>query len=278
MSIPFQMEVSQERTIRADVFPSVEPSQGTLLICHGYKGFKDWGMFPYVGERLSEQLDVITFNFSCNGVGEDPLEFTELEKFARNTYSRELEDLELLTKAVREGKLPLQHSVAAQPLFILGHSRGAGIALIHSFDHPHTTSGVISWNGITNLEGLFSDKEKQQMRDKGRTYIFNGRTQQQMPLDLEILEDLDENEKRFNIIDRVKLSNVPIALIQGSDDFQKLRKGSAQLVEANPSIVWLQVPEGNHTYGSVHPFQGTTKPLDSAISHTQQVIHQWINV
>jgi pimeloyl-ACP methyl ester carboxylesterase len=274
MSIPFQLEVSQDRIIRADWFPSVQPSQGTLIICHGYKGFKDWGMFPYMGEQLSERLDVITFNFSHNGVGDDLTNFTELEKFAKNTYSRELEDIDFLVQAIHNGELPLQQQIPAKPLFLLGHSRGAGIALIYSFDHPHDISGVISWNGITNLAGLFSEKEKQQMKDEGRAYIFNGRTRQQMPLDVEILEDLDINAKRFNVIDRVKLSKVPIALIQGSDDFQNLRKGSAQLVEANPSIAWIQVPDGTHTFGTVHPFQGKTKPLDTAINCTQQFIEQ----
>lgn len=40
--------------------------------------------------RNSEHYDVITFNFSHNGVGENLLEFTELETFAVNTYSCEL--------------------------------------------------------------------------------------------------------------------------------------------------------------------------------------------
>lgn len=74
MSIPFQIIIEQDQLIRGDLFPSTNKSRGTLVICHGYKGFKDWGMFPYIAKELSEHLDVVTFNFSHNGIGENLLE------------------------------------------------------------------------------------------------------------------------------------------------------------------------------------------------------------
>jgi pimeloyl-ACP methyl ester carboxylesterase len=274
MSIPFHIQIKHDRLIRGDVFPSIHQSHGTLIICHGYKGFKDWGMFPYIAEKLSEQYDVITFNFSHNGVGENLLEFTELEKFAVNTYSRELEDLDILIEHIREGKLPFNHKILSYPLFLLGHSRGAGVILIYSFDHPNLIQGVISWNGVTDLD-IFSDEEKSEMKSKGRSYVYNGRTQQQMPLDLVILEDMKEHQDRYHILERVKSAKTPIALIQGSEDSQKLRKGSSMLLEAKPSIPWIQVPKGNHTFKSVHPFQGTTAPLEEAITQSKKCLDAW---
>ena len=53
-----------------------------IIYIHGFKGFKDWGFVPYLGEFLSSHgFLLITFNFSHNGIGEKPLEFTELTKF-----------------------------------------------------------------------------------------------------------------------------------------------------------------------------------------------------
>ncbi len=274
MSIPFQMEIDQDRYIRANLFPAKTASHSILIICHGYKGFKDWGMFPYVAEQLSSFVDVITFNFSFNGIGENVLDFTELDKFAKNTYSHEQEDLDVLIQVIRRGELPLQVQVAEKPIFLLGHSRGAAGALIYCFDHPELIRGVVSWNGITNVD-IFTEEEKADMRNLGRAYVMNGRTHQNMPLDREILEDMDENKDRFDIITRVKLNEVPIVIIQGSEDFGRLRKGSAALVEADPTIPWIQIPGGNHTFGAVHPFQGTTEALESAISHTQQILKDW---
>jgi pimeloyl-ACP methyl ester carboxylesterase len=272
MSIPFKITVDEDRLIRGDFFPSTRESLGTLVICHGFKGFKDWGFFPYIAKQLAQNVNVITFNFSHNGVDEDPHQFNELEKFATNTYSRELEDLQTLIQNIRGNALPIQENIASSPLFLLGHSRGAGVSLIYAMDHPEQIDGVISWNGITNVD-LFSQEVKARMRQDGRAYVQNARTKQDMPLDLEILEDIEKNCERFNILERATSSKVPTILIQGTEDGEHLRKGSAKLIEANPSIQWLQVANGNHTFNTVHPFQGETLPLKEAITFTSQFIH-----
>jgi alpha-beta hydrolase superfamily lysophospholipase len=271
MSIPFKINVNEERQIRGDFFPSIHQSLGTLVICHGFKGFKDWGFFPHTAEQLTQQVNVITFNFSHNGVGEDPLQFSELEKFATNTYTRDLEDLEILTQHILQNSLPIPENITSGPLFLLGHSRGAGVSLIYAMDHPEHINGVISWNGITNVD-LFSQDIKDRMRQDGRAYIQNARTKQEMPLDLEILEDIEQNRDRFNILARASTTKVPIILLQGSDDSKNLREGSAKLIDENPAIQWIQIAGGNHTFNAVHPFKGETLPLKEAITHTSQFI------
>jgi pimeloyl-ACP methyl ester carboxylesterase len=272
MSIPFKITIDEDRLIRGDFFPSTQESLGTLVICHGFKSFKDWGFFPYTAEQLAQSVKVITFNFSHNGVGEDLHQFSELEKFAANTYTRELEDLQTLIRQIKAGALPLKENIVSSPLFLLGHSRGAGVSLIYAMDHPEQIDGVISWNGITNVD-LFSDEIKERMRQDGRAYIQNARTKQDMPLDLEILDDIEKNRERFDILERVTSGKVPIILIQGTEDGKQLRQGSAKLIEANPSIKWVQIDNGNHTFNAVHPFQGETSPLIEAITHTSEFIH-----
>jgi alpha-beta hydrolase superfamily lysophospholipase len=271
MSIPFKINVDEDRQIRGDFFPSIHESKGTLVICHGFKGFKDWGFFPHTAEQLSQYVNVITFNFSHNGVGEDPLQFSELEKFATDTYTRDLEDLQVLIQQIHENSLPIHETIASSPLFLLGHSRGAGVSLIYAMDHPEKIDGVISWNGITNVD-LFSQEIKDRMRQDGRAYIENARTKQNMPLDLEILEDIEKNRDQFNILSRASTTKVPIILIQGSDDAKNLREGSAKLIDANPATQWVQVAGGNHTFNTVHPFKGETVPLKEAITNTAQFI------
>jgi pimeloyl-ACP methyl ester carboxylesterase len=296
MSKPFRLIMEEDRIIRGNYWSAKgNPSIGTLIICHGFKGFKDWGMFFHVAEELAEQLDVVLFNFSYNGVGENLLEFTELDKFAKETYSRDLEDLDALIglvqsgkfkpsfeqKAVIEGEVEFQREnlkaanslVASESLFLLGHSRGAGVALIHALDHPSDVAGVISWNGVTDVD-LLTAENKEDMRTSGRGYTLNGRTGQKMPLDVEIMEDMERNHARFDIKKRISETTFPITLIQGTEDGKRLRDGSAQLVERNPDVIWTQIPGGNHTFGSVHPFQGKTEPLKQAIAATKQALQQ----
>jgi pimeloyl-ACP methyl ester carboxylesterase len=273
MPVPFQIEVSSDRILRGDLFACEGKAVGTLIIAHGFKGFKDWGFFPYAAEQLSEFMDVVTFNFSHNGVGSDLMGFTELEKFAVNTYSLEQEDLAILVDAVSKGELPLEQQPSAQRLYLLGHSKGGGGSLIYAFDHPGRLNGVISWNGITDVD-LFSPETKAEMRAKGRSMVPNARTKQEMPLDACILEDMEAHRERFAIVERSKRAELPIALIQGSEDSAKSRAGSAAMAAGNPRIRWIQIPGGNHTFGAVHPFRGTTNALEAAIRETKRFLRE----
>ena len=274
MSVPFQLHVTPKRIIRGDLFASRGKSRGTLIICHGFKGFKDWGMFPYIATQLATSLNVMTFNFSHNGIGEELTAFTELEKFAKNTFSREVEDLAFLVEKIRAGELLPEYDIEASPLFLLGHSRGGGISLIYALDHPDHVKGVISWNGSVHLDKMFDEETKAEMREKGRATIRNARTNQDMPLHVEILDDLERHKERFNIVERVKDAQVPIVLIQGTEDMPALREGSAQLVRRNSAISWKHIADGNHTFNTVHPFQGTTEPLEAAIKETKRFIEE----
>lgn len=236
MSRNFELPAGEDAVLRCSHFPAQGEARSVVVIAHGYKGFKDWGMFPYAAQALSDEHEVISFNFSHAGIGEDLQNFTELDKFARNTYQREIKDMEILLSYLSQ-----HHRFGSLPLFLLGHSRGGGDSLLYALDHPAEITGVISWNGITNLD-LFTEQQKLEMRQKGRTHVLNGRTGQQMPLDAIIIEDLEQQAERYDIVVRMKQASFPVVLIQGSEDAEHLRRGSEQLVRLRPDIQWVQIP------------------------------------
>src|SRR6266511_5284140 len=92
---------------RVDVrLPEGRGTCPVVIVCHGFKGFKDFAFFPYTSQKLCERgLAVVTVNFSGNGIGDDPVNFTELEKFAQNTISQELDDLEAVVQGISTGAL-----------------------------------------------------------------------------------------------------------------------------------------------------------------------------
>ncbi|NOU68202.1 alpha/beta fold hydrolase [Paenibacillus sp. LMG 31461] len=270
--IPFELHMSEQRIVRGDIYKArQEPSKGTLLLLHGYKGFKNWGMFPHVASELAEAVDVVALNFSHNGVGDNLMDFTELEKFAGDTYTKDLEDIQVIIADIHK------HVGTDKPILLLGHSRGAGVSLIYALDHPTEITGVISWNGIAHVD-LLTPENKAEMRATGHSYTLNGRTKQMMPLHLEILEDMERNEERFDIVGRIREASFPITLVQGMEDGERLLKGSEKLVANNPDIQWVKIPGGNHTFGSVHPYQGETEPLRMAIEETKGAIRSMLNL
>jgi len=69
-----------------------------LIFCHGYKGFKDWGAWNLMAEAFAEEgFFFVKFNFSHNGgTLENPIDFPDLEAFSQNTYTKEMDDLEVV--------------------------------------------------------------------------------------------------------------------------------------------------------------------------------------
>ena len=102
--------------IRGDLDAPPE-AKALVVLVHGFKGFKDWGFFPWLAETLfAHRFAVCRFNMSRSGIGENPEIFERLDLFAGDTYSAQISDLH---KVVRY----CQQRVDA-PAFLAGHSRG----------------------------------------------------------------------------------------------------------------------------------------------------------
>ncbi|MGI8818579.1 MAG: hypothetical protein ACR2HW_05490, partial [Gemmatimonadales bacterium] len=105
-----------------------------VLVLHGFKGFKDWGMFPPLGERLAlAGFSAVIPNLSGSGVDDDG-EFTLPERFGRNTFSAELQDAGTVIDALRDGRLGIP---APSTLGLIGHSRGGGVGGLSHAQNSH---------------------------------------------------------------------------------------------------------------------------------------------
>ena len=106
----FEIPCKDGLTIRGDAYLAESPL-GTVVICHGFKGFAHWSFFPYLAQTLAQaRLTALTFDFSGSGIGRDRESFTEAEAFADNTFTRDLEDLELLRLGIEH----LDHALALE--------------------------------------------------------------------------------------------------------------------------------------------------------------------
>ena len=86
-----------KKTIVYDVFYKADNiPKPVVIFCHGYKGYKDWGAWNLVAERFAEEgCFFLKFNFSHNGgTPKNPIDFPDLEAFAQNNFTKELDDLE----------------------------------------------------------------------------------------------------------------------------------------------------------------------------------------
>ncbi|NOU92668.1 alpha/beta hydrolase [Paenibacillus sp. LMG 31456] len=247
---------------QADNLLSLKP---VLIISHGFKGFKDWGFFPYAASQFALQgFYVVTFNFSCNGVNET--DFDELDKFSFNTYSREQADLSLLLQALLAKQLPESERADLQRVYLLGHSRGGGNSILFASEHSEVKA-VITWNGNGNAD-LFDEAFKATIAEHGIAYVANARTKQQMPIRRDFYEDLAEHPSRYHIPGRLSALGIPVLQLQGNKDSERLQAGFQTLRQAAPQHRSVTITGGTHTFGAVHPFAGTTEQLEEAIRLT----------
>lgn len=240
----------------------------TIVFVHGFKGFKDWGFGPYIGDYFSRQgFSVVTFNFSHNGIGENSFEFTELEKFAKNTFSREVRELDEIIDAVEKGYF--EEIEKGSKLGICGHSRGGAVNLLSSARNKDVKA-VSLWASISRLD-RYSERQKEEWRKKGSFDVMNMRTQQVMKLNISLLDDIERNkEDLLNIEKAVKNLDRPLLIAHGDQDL------AVKIEEAEELYSWadkrktefFKLYGTGHTFDVVHPFAGSTPKFEKLLEKT----------
>ncbi len=232
-------------------------SEHIVIFVHGFKGFKDWGTHHQVAEYFAaRELNFIKFNFSHSGVNAgNPSDVTDLELFAKNTPTKELFDLEKVISFTKN-KFP------SQKIVLIGHSRGGAISILQSVKDKRI-SKLITWAAIGNFRDLWDIKKEVEWRKTGTLYILNGRTKQQMPLDISLLDDVFENNDAFNLNDAAKRIFKPWLIVQGDEDTAVKVETAEKFHQDQPQESRLMIVKGgNHVFGASHPYEKEELPED----------------
>ena len=96
----------------------------------------------------------IKFNFSHNGgTVENPIDFDDLEAFANNNFTKELDDLEAVINLIKTNK-SFNNELDPSNISLVAHSRGAGIILIKASEDKRVKR-VITWAGVSDFKSRF---------------------------------------------------------------------------------------------------------------------------
>jgi len=165
-----------KETIVYDVFYKADNKPKPIVIfCHGYKGYKDWGAWNLVAKQFAEEgYFFLKFNFSHNGgTIQDPIDFPDLEAFAQNNFSKELDDLESIITTISSNN-SFEKELNSNSISLIAHSRGAGIILIKASEDTRIKN-VITWAGVSDFKSRFQigSSNFNDWKEKGITYIEN---------------------------------------------------------------------------------------------------------
>jgi len=261
LSLPDGERIRGELRLRDGASPT-----SAIVVVHGFKGFKDWGFFPHTCEALaSDGHAVVSFDFSLNGIGKIPGQFTRLEAFARNHLTRELDEVLRVVRRFEGGDL-LQNPV--RRIGLLGHSRGGGIAVLAAREAGSRVSALVTWAAVSTFD-RWTEGTKTEWRSAGRIHTLNARTGQEMPLDVQLLEDFETHRERLDVEAAMAELSVPALVVHGDADEAVSVEDARRLGRANPAAELRIISGAGHTFQASHPFAGPTPELEQALEATR---------
>jgi pimeloyl-ACP methyl ester carboxylesterase len=258
---------SDDRPFLASLqYPAGNGPHPLIVFCHGFKSFMTWGAFPLLGKNFAERgLAFLSFSFSHNGTTpENAEEFCVPEAFGYNNFSRELFDLSAVLQAVRNRSFPGSEFIDKERIFLAGHSRGGGIALLKAAEDKGIRA-VSVWGSVNEFGRYWRKNERERLDREGVIYIPNTRTGQMLPIYKQLYEDYEAGLPRLHIPTAVRSLRIPLQIIHGTADETVPVEAAEEMHSWNPQSELLLLPEAGHTFGMKHPWNEEILPEHSSL-------------
>ena len=231
-----------------------------IIFVHGFKGFKDWGAHHLVARYFAQKgYRYLKFNLSHSGVTSENLkDVTDLEAFSSNTVGKELADLNEVI-----GYVSLHYS--GVPVYLIGHSRGGGLAIIQAANDSRI-SKLVTWAAIADFSSLWKTEQEEEWLKTGRIFVENARTKEKMPLNSTLLEDFNAHKEEFDIVQAAGRISIPWLIIHGDEDVNVKFSVAQELAQKQLKAEIHKIEGANHVFGASHPYT-----LPDLPAHLQQV-------
>lgn len=268
-----QIPGSDSKPIFIDYILSDQTEAPMVIFVHGFKGFKDWGTHQLVAQYFANNgCSFLKFNFSHNGMSRDGIDvFDDLESFAHNTFSKELNDLNEVITYVLSGEA---FSPPSQ-IILVGHSLGGGISILQTYSDVRVDK-LVTWASISNFRGLWNIDYESYWRKEGVIYMSNSRTNQQMPLYLDVLKDLEKNAEKLDLLQSARSLKQPWLIIHGDADTTVTVEQAQLLKRQHPTSYLMILENADHVFNARHPWtedflpEALKQACDSTISFIRQ--------
>jgi pimeloyl-ACP methyl ester carboxylesterase len=254
------------RRFLADVYYKKDGGKKPVVVfSHGYRGFKDWGLFDLVATKFAEAGFVyVKFSFSHNGTTIDhPVDFVDLEAFGNDNITIELDDLCVVVDWVFAKEFPVAGTeLDLDKIYLIGHSRGGGISILKAREDLRIKK-ICTWASVSEIGKYWTKEQLETIKRDGVIYLPNSRTGQQMPIKWQMYEDYFAHPERLFIPDAVKQLQIPMLIIHGKQDETVPVECAVEMQGWNKLAELFLVENGNHNFGGRHPWVNEALPEDS---------------
>lgn len=267
--MPFELVGADGGPLRGEVRMGGDGTgRPPVVICHGFKGCKDWGFFPAVGRRMAKAgMTAVTFNFSGSGVDAGGAAFTERERFAASTFSNDVRDIGIVCDALLEGSL-VEGLAKPTSYALFGYSRGGGAAVLHASARSAVRC-LVTWAAISHTD-RWDEETKQRWREEGRRSVSGAGLEQGLFFNTDMLDDIEQNVDALDVKRAAARVTAPWLIIHGeADDFVTVSEGLELhgAADETRSELYL-IPGANHLFGPSDGTNGDTRHFESAVDRT----------
>ena len=245
--------------------PSSDP-KGIILVAHGFKGYKDYGMFPWLTQKFVEQGFIAhRFNFSHSGMTDTDGPFERPDLFERDTWNFQVEDLAILTRELGEVGLPVT---------ILGHSRGGVSCLLAAGRGAVKVDGVISLSAPATCNPM-TPEVQQELLSKGFIESPSSRTDQMLHVGRAFLQDQLDDPESHDLLPLIERITSRILVIHGEIDPTVSVESAVAIATAGQSTTLVRIPDGDHVYNNPNPFPKEGTP-SVQLAAAWSAIQSWL--
>jgi alpha-beta hydrolase superfamily lysophospholipase len=237
-----------------------------LVIGHGLKGYKDYGLLPRLAEAAAERgLTAHRFNFSHSGMTTNIDTFERPDLFEKDTWQKQIVDLNNVIAEIRDGGLP---GGPTKPIVVFGHSRGGVTALLTCTRIDPPVAAVITASAPHQACNLSEDDREKLKRD-GKLAMPSSRTGQTLYVGLPWLIEQEAHPEAHDPMLAAKRLPCPLLIVHGEADETVETVSASALHDATEHRARLVIlPGASHTFDCPNP----PPPADELPEATRSLI------
>ncbi len=263
MSTPWQIAGAEGEPIYGDTHVPDGPPAGVVIVAHGFKGYKDYGMFPRIAETMATRgLIAHRFNFSHSGMTNEIATFARPDLFERDTWNKQVHDLRAVIDAVTAGTLDGREL----PFVLFGHSKGgvsvlltAGRSAGTDADSPQP-AGVVTASAPSTCNSL-TPEQQEALTEQGFLVSPSSRTGQELRIgSIHLAEQLDapDDHDLLKVAGRIAC---PVLIIHGEADPTVPAACAGQIAAVLPGEPHVEIVAGaDHVFNTPNPMPPDADP------------------
>lgn len=242
---------------------------GVILIAHGFKGYKDYGMFPRIAQSMAGAGFIAhRFNFSHSGMTNNLETFERADLFEKDTWNKQVFDYRAVIDGMANGSI----EGAGMKYVMFGHSRGGATVLLTAGRFAGDSSmvqpvGIVTASTPSRCNSL-TPEMTEQLKREGYLVSPSSRTGQDLRVGKEFLTEQEADPAGHDLLGMVRNIACLLMIVHGEQDPTVPIECATQIsIEAGDRVLMVPIDEADHVFNTPNPL-----PADQPASPQLQIM------